>query len=169
MNETRPQANPTALTADAFFAELIGSLSGTLQEVVGVEDTCAFIARVGDDMGRGIADRYRQPDGTLPHEPEQIGRILCDLKARIGGHFEMTEASPERIVFTASRCPFGKQVEGRPSLCMMTTNVFGRIAAEATGYASVRIDEALSLGHSRCRVTVHLTRSTGSELHEFFG
>ena len=52
---------------------------------------------------------------------------------------------------------------------MMTTNVFGRIASEANGYARVRIDEALALGHRRCHVTVTLTRETEDDGHEFFG
>ncbi|WP_305970126.1 MULTISPECIES: methanogen output domain 1-containing protein [unclassified Mameliella] len=168
MAPTPPKPDIDDLNPKGFFADIVGALSGTLQEVVGMDEASAFVARVGDDMGRSIADRYRDDDGALPAEPAEIGRILCDLKQKIGGHFELIEAGPDKLVFTASSCPFGRRVEGRPSLCMMTTNVFGRIAAEANGYASVEIDEALSIGHSRCHVTVHLVRNEDADLFEFF-
>ena len=42
---------------------------------------------------------------------------------------------------------------------MMTSNVFGSIAAENLGYARVQIDEAIARGDPGCRVTVFLTPS----------
>ena len=45
---------------------------------------------------------------------------------------------------------------GRPSLCMMTSNVFGSIAARNLGYARVELQETIAEGAPGCRVTVHL-------------
>ncbi len=43
---------------------------------------------------------------------------------------------------------------GRPSLCMMTSNVFGVIAAENLGYAKVALTETIALGAPGCRAVV---------------
>jgi len=40
---------------------------------------------------------------------------------------------------------------------MMTSNVFGRIAADNTGYAAVEIEDAIARGDANCRVIVYLT------------
>jgi hypothetical protein len=58
-------------------------------------------------------------------------------------------------------CPFGDQVIGRPALCMMTSNVFGSIAADHLGYARVELQETIAQGSAGCRVVVHLDRPPG--------
>ncbi|MBS0123398.1 methanogen output domain 1-containing protein [Thetidibacter halocola] len=156
------------LNAACFMSDMITSLSGRIEEMVGLEESSWFIAQVGQDIGRDISRRYRDADGALPDDPEAIGAILCDLKARIGGHFSVVSADADEIRLVASRCPFGEKVRGRASLCMMTTHVFGRIAADACGYSSVRIDEAIALGDPRCSVTVVLRRTSHGAEHEFY-
>jgi hypothetical protein len=42
-------------------------------------------------------------------------------------------------------------------MCMMTSNVFGTIAAQNLGYARVELEETIARGSSGCRVVVHLT------------
>ena len=42
---------------------------------------------------------------------------------------------------------------------MMTSNVFGHIAAENLGYAKVELEETIARGHSGCRIVVHLESS----------
>ncbi|SDU15823.1 diguanylate cyclase [Stappia sp. ES.058] len=84
----------------------------------------------------------------------------------MGGRVESIDG--DEIVLVNSRCPFAEQVKGRPSLCMMTTNVFGRIVATANGYAHVEIVEAIATDHpgvgcvSTCRLgnTRMVTSST---------
>ena len=49
-----------------------------------------------------------------------------------------------------------EKVLDRPSLCMMTSNVFGVIAAENLGYARVVIERAIARGDGDCRIIVHL-------------
>ncbi|MTI44185.1 transcriptional regulator, partial [Roseibium hamelinense] len=72
---------------------------------------------------------------------------------------EVEYEDDEKIVLRNSRCPFGEKVKGRPSLCMMTTNVFGRITANNTGYAKVHIEQAIATGASGCRVVVYLSET----------
>lgn len=138
----------------SFSRMLIGKLAQTLQDVVGIEESAGFVAIVGQLMGTQINDAYRSALGTDRLERGQIPDVLVDVKRRIGGEFSIESADAERVVLTNSRCPFGERVIGRPALCMMTSNVFGSIAAENLGYAKVRIDQAIATGDSHCRVVV---------------
>ena len=41
-------------------------------------------------------------------------------------------------------------------MCMMTSNVFGAIAAENLGYAKVELQQTIARGDAGCRVVVYL-------------
>ena len=71
----------------------------------------------------------------------------------------MIESDDEKIVLGNKVCPFGDKVADRPSLCMMTSNVFGTIAAENSGYARVKLEKTIAQGDSQCRVAVYFTES----------
>ena len=144
------------LERDVFLRTLIRELSGTLQDVVGLEEASGFVSVVGQRVGDHINAQYRsalQVDGL---SREQVQEVLVDLKRRIKGDFHIIEANDERIVLGNRRCPFEDKVAGRPAMCMMTSNVFGVIAAENLGYAKVELQETLAQGHPGCRVVVHL-------------
>jgi hypothetical protein len=53
---------------------------------------------------------------------------------------------------------------------MMTSNVFGSIAAQNLGYARVEVQESIAMGHAGCRVVVHLRPSavTEPDAREYF-
>ena len=91
-----------------------------------------------------------------------------DLKRRIEGDFYIIEENETRIVLGNRACPFGDKVIGRPSMCMMTSNVFGHIAAENLGYAKVELARTIALGHPECRVIVHLRPDETAEGREYF-
>lgn len=156
------------LSAGTFFSEVIGSLAGTLQEVVGLEDSSAFISVAGDTMGLRLKALYEAELGDLPDDAEVIARVLVDAMRRVGGDFRVESVEQDRIVFVNRRCPFGARVQGRPSLCMITTNIFGRIAAETNGYAGVQLEQAIACGDSKCRVVVSLERRADGDWYEFF-
>jgi signal transduction histidine kinase len=65
--------------------------------------------------------------------------VLTDLKRRIDGGFSIESINETRIVLVNTRCPFGTYVEDRESLCMMTSNVSGRIAAHNLGYTPIEL------------------------------
>ena len=46
------------------------------------------------------------------------------------------------------QCPFAEKVIGRPSMCMMTSNVFGHIAADNLGYSKVELRETIADGRA---------------------
>jgi predicted ArsR family transcriptional regulator len=147
---------------DQFLRELIRELSGTLEDIVGVEDAAGFISVVGARIGEAMNTEYRAHADVVSLSLEQIAACLIDLKQRIQGDFRIESISSERIILVNSRCPFGEYVKGRPSLCMMTSNVFGRIAAENAGYAEVAIPEAIARGHTRCRVIISFSPTTNN-------
>ncbi|WP_375174723.1 methanogen output domain 1-containing protein [Pseudooceanicola sp.] len=151
---------------EEFLNTLVGSLAETIENVVGIEDAEAFIGIVGRRMGQSETARI---PGAGTTDPARVAEHLKAFKANIGGDFVIESVEGSRITFTNSKCPFARQASGRPSLCMMTTNVFGRVAADATGYARVNVEEALARGDHRCRVTVDLEWDGAGDGKEFYG
>lgn len=150
---------------------MIRDLAGTLQDVVGPDDSKGFIAVVGAHMGDRLNALYREHLGRPVLDRKDLAHTLVDLKARIGGDFYVIEESETAIVLGNRRCPFGEAVADRPALCMMTSNVFGRIAAENLGYARVSIEQAIANGDQGCRVVIRLTPSDQADQAgiEYFG
>ena len=151
------------LERDVFLRTLLRELAGTLQDVVGLEEASGFVSVVGQNMGRQMDRDYRAALGTARLSREQVADVLVDLKARIRGDFFVVEESAERIVLGNRACPFAEKVVGRPALCMMTSNVFGSIAAENLGYAKVELQQMIAMGDPGCRVVVHLAPTAEAE------
>ena len=153
-----------------FFRNVIGELAGTMEEVIGREDASAFVSVVGTRIGDDLARQYRVALGNQASELEAVAAVLVDLKTRIGASFEIFSLSDDEIVLVNGDCPFAEKVVGRPSLCMMTATVFGRIVSQAKGYARVCVEEAIATGHGSCRVRVALGpgEGGGDDGHEFF-
>lgn len=150
------------LHRDSFLRTLLHHLAGTLQDVIGIDEASGFVSVVGQRIGRELDESYRTAL-KVPHlTREQVAEVLVDLKRRIGGQFYVVEQSDERIVFGNRRCPFEERVHGRPALCMMTSNVFGSIAAENLGYARVVLDRTIANGDGECRVVVSLQPTSES-------
>lgn len=148
---------------DVFLRTLIRELSGTLEDVIGLQDASGFISVVGQKMGRLIDEEYRAALEVPVLSREQVADVLVDLKRRIQGDFYIIEQSDEKIVLGNRVCPFGDKVLDRPSMCMMTSNVFGVIAAENLGYAKVELQETIARGHRGCRVVVYLRDTADSQ------
>lgn len=158
------------LDRDVFLRRLLHELAGTLQNVVGLDEASGYISVVGAAMGEHIEGEYRRALAVDRLSREQVATVLVDLKRRIQGDFFVIEETEDRIVLGNRACPFGEFVLGRPSLCMMTSNVFGSIAAQNLGYAGVVLDRTIAQGDPECRVVVHLRPSEQAELNvrEYF-
>lgn len=154
---------PVQLERDRFLRDLIRELSGTLQDVVGLEEAAGFISVVGQSMGRSIDAEYRAALGIERLDRDQVAAVLVDLKRRIRGDFFVLEEHEDRIVLGNRRCPFEDRVLGRPALCMMTSNVFGVIAAGNLGYGKVVLEETIAEGAPGCRVVVWIQRTREAE------
>ncbi len=145
------------LERDVFLRLLLRELSGTLQDVVGLEEASGFVSVVGQRVGDHINQSYKSALQVPSLSREQVADVLVDLKRRIQGSFFVLQEDEEKIVFGNHDCPFADKVLGRPSMCMMTSNVFGVIAAENLGYAKVVLDKTIAQGHGECRVVVYLS------------
>ena len=154
---------PVALDRDIFLRSLLRELAGTLQEVVGLDEAAGFVSVVGQRIGDDINAQYKAALGVSGLDRHQVAEVLVDLKRRIRGDFYVIEETADKIVLGNRVCPFAEKVVDRPALCMMTSNVFGVIAAENLGYAKVAIEEAIARGDAGCRVVVYLkpTREAG--------
>ncbi|MBO3461263.1 methanogen output domain 1-containing protein [Aetokthonos hydrillicola Thurmond2011] len=155
-NENSINSLDIPLERDGFLRTLIRELTGTLQEIVGLEEASGFISVVGQTIGKQIENTYKTALQVPNLSREQIAEVFVDLKKRVQGDFYIIEQSDEKIVLGNRRCPFEEKVLGRPSMCMMTSNVFGYIAAENLGYAKVELQETIAQGGAGCRVVVYL-------------
>jgi predicted ArsR family transcriptional regulator len=157
-----PESLDIGLERDIFLRGILRHLSGALQDVVGLEEGAGFVSLVGQQVGEDLNRRYVRAIGVERLDRGQVARVLVDLKRRIQGDFYVIEETEDRIVLGNRACPFGEFVADRPSLCMMTSNVFGRVVAENLGYGRVVLEETIARGAPGCRITIHLTPSGDS-------
>lgn len=157
------QRSEIELDRDSFLRSLMRELAGTLESVVGVPETAGFVSVVGERIGNQIDGEYRRALKVSRLSRAQVTAVLMDLKRRISGDFYVISEDDQKIVLGNRVCPFGDKVVGRPSLCMMTSNVFGKIAGENLGYAKVAIEESIASGHAGCRVVVYVEPNTEAE------
>lgn len=160
MSQTKLQDIPVQalnipLHRDNFLRSLIRELTGLLEEMIGLDEASGFISVVGQRIGSEIGSSYQEALQVSRLNKQQIAEVLQDLKSRIQGDFYIIEADQDKVVMGNRVCPFGDKVKDRPSLCMMTSNVFGTIAADNNGYAKVVLDETIAQGDEGCRVTVY--------------
>lgn len=150
------------LERDGFFRDILRHLSGTLQDVVGLEDASGFVSVVGQRIGDELNAQYLAALQLKKLNREQVSAVLVNLKQKISGNFSVVSQTDEKIILQSSSCPFGDKVKGRPSLCMMTSNVFGVIAAENLGYAKVELSETIATGSEGCKVVIYLQQNQES-------
>ena len=171
MQKNRFEGAEIDFDGESFVRRLLNELTDVLQDVIGYEEARGFIAIVGARIGDAFNAAYCRVAGGRALTREEAADAMVDLKHRIGGAFQVVEQSDAEILLENTRCPFGDSVRGRPTLCMMTSNVFGRIAAENLGYAKVAIEEAIATGENRCLVRVMLKNSkqrTSTAGREYF-
>ena len=118
----------------------------------------AVVAQVAVDVGSQMEAEYRIAVGAAERlDTAALAECYVRLKNAIDGGFVAVEVTPTRIVLENDRCPFGDAVKLSPSLCRMTSAVFGGIAAGNTDrWADVTLEERIAVGDRRCRVIVEL-------------
>ena len=163
MNDLSAQQFNIELDRDIFLRSLLRELSSTLEELVGLEEASGYISIVGQKIGDWINAEYRNQYQLDRLPLDKIAQVLVDLKERIEGDFKLVSLTEDKIVLSNTRCPFGEKVLGRTSLCMMTSTVFGTIAAENNGYSKVILDKTIAAGDGWCKVIVYLSPPTNDD------
>ena len=102
-----------ALEKDLFLRAAIRELSGTLEDVVGLDEAFGFISIIGQKIGDWIDAEYRQALHTEKLDWRQVRDALIDLKTRIDGDFYLFAEDDARIALGNRRCPFGDKVRDR--------------------------------------------------------
>lgn len=147
------------LTRESFLADLVTGLSMAYEYLLGEEAAQCFVRQVGLSLGASIEEQYRKAmHFSDAFTPETYAEIIVDLKNRIGGGFYPIESGPDKIIVQADQCPIHHPAKSSPSLCRLTSSVFGGIAARNFGYAKVVLEERIASGKQKCRVTVYLQK-----------
>jgi uncharacterized protein len=151
------------------FNTLVADMAELLETIAGADDACAYVSSIAARLGADIEKQYKAALGLQHLNRNQLIEVLVDLKNRAGGAFSIIEQDEDRVVFGNCRCPLGHAAANHPSLCMLTSNIFGRLAANATGYAAVDLEETIAKGAPGCRVVLHLKRTElGPDTREYF-
>jgi hypothetical protein len=93
------------LERDVFTRILIRELSGTLQEVVGIEEASGFVSVVGQRIGDQINSEYKRALQVSSLDRDQVRDVLVDLKRRIQGDFFVIEEDDEKIIWGTAVAP----------------------------------------------------------------
>lgn len=142
---------------ESFLRALVVQLSQVVDQQHGPTVAQAAVAQVGTDVGGQMEAAYRAAEQITDRlTPEQMAECYVRLKHAIDGGFYVIEANEERVVLGNTACPFGDAVQRSPSLCRMTSSVFGGIAARNAGGATVTLETRIALGDPQCRVVVEL-------------
>ncbi|WP_336922623.1 ATP-binding protein [Aquipuribacter sp. SD81] len=154
------EANPDgSFGKEPFLRALVVQMARALEFDHGPDAAEAAVAQVGADVGGRMEEAYREAEAVVERlSAEQLADCYVRLKHAIDGGFTVTSVDEDRIVLVNDRCPFGEAVMAAPSLCRMTSSVFGGIAARNSPEgAGVLLEERIALGDPGCRVVVYLT------------
>lgn len=151
---------PIALDRDVFMRQLIASLGHLNEGILGSDVAGAYVMNVGLSMGAAIEDAYKRHwDIDRPFTVDEYAHVIVDLKQKIHGNFSLVFKDESKVIVETTSCPFDEFVQRSPSLCFMTSSVFGGIAARNFGYAKVELQKRIALGDAGCFVVVHLQRT----------
>ncbi|AZO77580.1 MULTISPECIES: methanogen output domain 1-containing protein [unclassified Bosea (in: a-proteobacteria)] len=170
-NVTSPSIGSLDIKFDhhGLFNALVANMAELLETIAGVEDACVYVSSIAARLGADIEKQYKAALGTQNLNRSQLIEVLIDLKNRAGGSFSLIEQDEDRVVFGNCACPLGKAAANHPSLCMLTSNIFGRMAANTVGYAAVDLEQTIARGAPGCRVVLHLKRTElGPDTREYF-
>ncbi len=166
-----PTGVPVSLTPKAsgdvvrqqFLLAVAVNLAQRIEFRAGPDEAASLINEVGTQVGYEFERSYRRDNGIEGQlTNEQMADLFVQLKSAIDGDFYVIEIEDDRIVLGNNKCPFGQVVQTAPSLCQMTSAVFGGIASRNRGTSRVKLDERIAVGDPGCRVVVEFSSVTAS-------
>lgn len=151
---------------ESFMLELIAHLSKLTDFLFGNHLGREYIVAIGLQMGEAIDERFKRfhrISGRL--SLDQYASLVVNLKQSIGGDFYLVEKASNKVVVASNTCPFGGIITKAPNLCMITSGVFGGIAALNFGFGKVVLRKRIGLGEPRCEVCIY-SENRGECAHE---
>jgi predicted ArsR family transcriptional regulator len=148
---------------EEFLGLVLGAFGDALEDTVGRAEASGFIALVGMAVSEEVKARYLRAAGTKRLDLRATLEAMIDLKRRLGGDFHIIEQTPRRIVLGNRRCPFGDLAKKSPSMCAVTSNVFGHMVAESQGYGRITLADTIARGASGCRIVIDLDPDAADE------
>ncbi|WP_349407396.1 methanogen output domain 1-containing protein [Pseudalkalibacillus sp. SCS-8] len=140
------------LTGTIFLSKLITQYAHLHGRTVG-KHAEEYIKQIGIKTGEWIESFYSGQDEVW--SVDRYAEVIVDLKNSIGGHFQIDEVHDDHVIVKAKDCPFGEVVKDAPHLCMMTSSVFGGIAARRFGFGKVNLRKRIATGDSGCEVAIY--------------
>ncbi|MCD5322398.1 MULTISPECIES: methanogen output domain 1-containing protein [Pontibacillus] len=153
------------LTAQTFLSKLLTQYASIHEKAVGAQAE-EYIKQLGIRTGEWLEGHYVDDKST--RSVDQYVNVILAIKNDIGGHFEIEEVTPERIVVKGIKCPFGEMVKDAPHLCQMTSSVFGGVASRHFGYSKVHLERRIATGDDHCRVVIHLSQDENEAGQEYY-
>lgn len=143
---------------DPFLKALVVELANAVDVTYGPAAAESAVAHVGTTVSKRMEMAFRaQRNLDKNLTTEQLAEVYLGLKDAIGGDFYLQSIDDDKIVLGNRVCPFGEGVRFAPSLCRMTSSVFGGIGARNTGHdVAVHLEERIAVGDPECRVTIWL-------------
>jgi anti-sigma regulatory factor (Ser/Thr protein kinase) len=162
------EASVIGFGRESFLRALVVELSRAAEESHGPLVAAGLVAHVGATVGAQMELEYRRARQIVGRlTPAQLADCFVRLKTAIEGDFYVIDVTDDRIVLGNRRCPFGDTVRLSPSLCRMTSSVFGGIAARNGGEAHVLLEERIAVGDVECRVSIMLGVDQPSYGHHY--
>jgi len=162
-----PKKDSAFFDKEGFMLELIAHLSKLSDFLFGDYLGREYIMVTGLQMGHTIDEKYKKFHGITDHlNLDQYADLVVNLKQSIGGNFYLVEKSSNKVIVAATSCPFGNIVTKVPNLCMITSGVFGGIAALNFGFGKVSLCKRICMGKPHCEVCVYLENNGESAQEE---
>lgn len=161
-------AGSVARSQSQICRQLVGFLTASLRDLLGEEAAESLMAQAGQTVAEGLDACYRKEFRVNKLSRAQVASVFVDPKTTIGWPFHVLYESDDRIELSTEACVSEELTEGYSALCMITSNVFGVIAAENLGYARVTVDQSTTSGNGGCRISIHLEPDESAAGREYF-
>lgn len=120
------------------------------------EERRKLVSMLSDKLEQALYPDYFGPDQMI--DLRTLGRGIAEMFNDLGGQFD-SAVDGDRLVITASKCPWENGVHRNPANCMLTKALITRFAVRALGNARVSVGQTLANNDGCCRLTVHRLES----------
>ena len=111
-----------------------------------------FISTLSDKLEQTLYEDYL--GGKKSVDLKTLGSGITEMFNDLGGEFN-SEVEQDRLVITASKCPWENGLHRNPANCMLTKAIITRFAVRAWGNARINVSQTLANKDGCCRVTIH--------------